>query len=104
MRKLLPLCAVVLCALGTVARADERSPVVYNLRGHMVGVIQSTAPNGDTIMLPSKATLDLGYYDVAIPAQALRPRPAGGWETLLTNDQIAYLPPVPHRFWQASGN
>jgi hypothetical protein len=104
MKKLLQ-CAVVLCALATPALAeDERSPIVYNLRGHMVGVIQRDAPNGDVIMLPSKATLDLGYYDVAVPRQALRPRARGGWETTLTNDQIAYLEPVPHQFFMPSGD
>jgi len=106
MKKLLQ-CAVVLCALGSLAPAlaeEERSPIVYNLRGHMVGVIQGDAPNGDVIMLPSKATLDLGYYDVAIPRQALRPRARGGWETTLTNDQIPYLEPVPHQFFMPSGD
>lgn len=55
-------------------------------------------------MLPTTATLDLGYYDVRVPQSALRPRPAGGWEIALTNQQIAYLPPVPHRFFMASGD
>ena len=86
------------------AQAQDRSPIVYNFRGDEVGVIQHETPNGDVIMLPTKGTLDLGYYDVSVPSQALHPRPAGGWVTTLTNDQIAFLPPVPYRFFWPSGD
>jgi hypothetical protein len=104
MTRLLLCCAFVVCALGSIARAQERSPIVYNFQGNMVGVIRGTAPNGDAIMLPTKATVDLGYYHVAVPAEALRPRPRGGWETSLTNDEIAYLEPVPRQFFMPSGD
>jgi hypothetical protein len=104
MRKLLP-CAVVLCALSLApVQAQERSPIIYNAQGNEVGVIQRNGPGGDPIVLPAKATLDLGYYDVVFPSQALRPRHAGGWETSLTNEEIAYLQPVPHQFFQRSGD
>jgi hypothetical protein len=105
-KKLLLRCAVALCALGSIpsARALEGNAIVYNRQGDEVGVIQGTAPNGDRLMLPTNGVLDLGYYDVSVPAGALRPRPAGGWEILLDNQQIAFLPPVPHRFFQPSGD
>jgi hypothetical protein len=36
--------------------------------------------------------------------QNLNPRAKGGWETDLTLDQLAYLPPVnSRRFWMPSG-
>jgi hypothetical protein len=106
MTKFLLRVAVALLALGFIpsARAQDRSPIVYNFRGDEVGVIQRAAPNGDAIMLPTKGTLDLGYYDVSVPSRALHPRPAGGWVTTLSNDQIAFLPPVPYRFFQPSGD
>ena len=98
--------AVAVLALGFIpsAQAQDRSPIVYNFRGDEVGVIQRETPNGDAIMLPSKGTLDLGYYDVAVPSRTLHPRPAGGWVTTLTNEQIAFLPPVPYRFFWPSGD
>jgi hypothetical protein len=99
------LCAAVLCALTALpAAAQERSPIVWNHDDNEVGVIQHVTGDGDFIMLPTKATLDLGYYDVRIPRGAIRPRPAGGWEIALTNQQIAYLPPVPHQFFMPSGD
>lgn len=97
-------CAIVLALAATSgARAQERSPIVYNHQGNMVGVIQSTTPNGDAIMLPTPATVGLGYYNVVMPAAMLRPRARGGWETLMNNEQIAFLPPVPPRFFMPSG-
>ena len=86
------------------AAAQVRSPIVYNHDGNEVGVIQKVMPNGDALMLPTQATLDLGYYDVVMPATKFHPRDRGGWETKLTNQDIAYLPPVPHRFFMPSGN
>ncbi len=85
-------------------RAQERSPIVYNLRGNEIGVIQRTKPNGDAVMLPTQGTLDLGYYDVVMPATMLRPRKHGGWETTMSDYDIAFLPPVPHRFFMPSGD
>lgn len=103
--KLLLSCAAALCALTAApAVAQERSPIVWNYNDNEVGIIQRVTSDGDFIMLPTKATLDLGYYDVRIPRAALRPRPAGGWEIALSNQQIAFLPPVPHRFFMASGD
>lgn len=99
------LCAAALCTLTVLpAAAQERSPIVWNTDDSEVGVIQRFTPDGNAIMLPTTATLDLGYYDVRVPQSALRPRLAGGWEIVLTNQQIAYLPPVPHRFFMASGD
>jgi hypothetical protein len=107
-RKIL-FCCAALCALAAIpaaipAVAQERSPIVWNSDDNEVGVIQRITPDGDAIMLPTGATLDLGYYDVRIPRGALRPRAAGGWEIALNNQQIAVLPPVPHQFFLASGN
>lgn len=84
--------------------AQTRSPIVYNHQDNEVGVIQKIMPNGDALMLPTHATLGLGYYDVVMPAKQLRPRARGGWETTMTNEQIAFLPPVPHRFFMPSGD
>ena len=86
------------------AQAQERSPIVYNLRGDEVGVIQSIKPNGDAVVLPTQMTLDLGYYNVVMPATSLRPRERGGWETTMSDHDIAFLPPVPHRFFMPSGD
>jgi len=83
--------------------AQERSPIVYNQAGYMVGVIQDMQPNGDALVLPTKATVDLGYYNVVMPAKTLRPRARGGWETSLGIHEIQFLPPVPRRFFMPSG-
>jgi hypothetical protein len=104
MRKILIPGVIALCALGAVpALAQDRSPIIYNFQGNMVGVIQEPAANGDAVVLTTKATVDLGYK-VIFPAATLRPRPAGGWQTSLNNEQIAFLPPVPHQFFQRSGD
>jgi hypothetical protein len=94
--------ALVLAAISA-AQAQERNPIVYNLRGNEVGVIESRKPNGDAIMLPTPGTLGLGYYDVVMPATVLRPRARGGWETSMSNEAIAFLPPIPRRFFMPSG-
>lgn len=97
-------CAIVLALVApSGAQAQERSPVVYNHQGNMVGVIQFMKPNGDAIMLPTPATVGLGYYDVVMPAAALMPRARGGWETSMNNEAIAFLPPVSRRFFMPSG-
>ena len=105
-KKPLLSCAVALAVLTAIpaARGQQRSPIVYNRQGNEVGVIQSLKPNGDAVMLPTKATLDLGYYDVVMPAGKLRPRERGGWDSLMSNDDIAFLPPVPPRFFMPSGD
>ena len=105
-RKTLLACPFALTVLMAIsaAQAQERSPIVYNLRGYEVGVIQSIKPSGDALMLPTKATVDLGYYKVIMPAAKLRPRARGGWETTIRNDDIAFLPPVPYRFFMPSGD
>jgi hypothetical protein len=102
-RKVLLACAMTFAA-ALPALAQDRNPIVYNHQGNEVGVIQSIKPNGDAIMLPTQATLDLGYYDVVMPAAMLRPRERGGWETIMSNQDIAFLQPVPHRFFLPSGD
>ena len=94
--------ALVLAAISA-AQAQERNTIVYNRRGDEVGVIESMRPNGDAIMLPTPGTLGLGYYDVVMPATMLRPRARGGWVTLMSNEAIAFLPPIPRRFFMPSG-
>ena len=81
-----------------------RNPLIYNPRGDEVGVLKRLTPDGMAVMLPSSKTLGMGYYRVTMAQQNLKPRAKGGWETDLTLDQIAYLPPVnPNRFWRPSG-
>lgn len=81
-----------------------RNPIVYNPNGNEVGVLRRFIPGGMAIMHPSSKTLGMGYYNVIIAQQDLRPRAGGGWATDLTLDQIAYLPPVsPQHFWMPSG-
>lgn len=42
------------CACAAPAdKAQERSPIAYNLRGDEFGVIQRTKPNDDAVMLPA---------------------------------------------------
>ncbi len=83
---------------------EGRNPIIYNPRGDEVGVLKRFAPGGVAIMQPSSKTLGMGYYRVTMSQQNLKPRAKGGWETDLTLDQIAYLPPVnPNRFWRPSG-
>ena len=96
--------AVAVLTAVRAAEGQERSPIVYNHQGREVGVIQRMASNGDTVMLPTQGTLGLGYYDVMMPAAMLKPRPRGGWETTMSNQDIAFLPPVPHRFFMPSGD
>lgn len=105
-RKILFASATSLAALAAAApvQAEDHNPIVYNLAGNEVGVIQSTRPNGDAIMLPTQATVDLGYYDVTMPAASLKPRERGGWVTTMNNEQIAFLPPVHPRFFMPSGD
>ena len=105
-KKPLLRCALALVALAAIspAKAQDRSSIIYNHEGNEVGVIQSVRPNGDAVVLPTQATLDLGYYDVVMPANSLHPRARGGWETVMNNQQIAFLPPVPHRFFMPSGD
>lgn len=99
----LPAILILTSFAPCAAQAQERSPIVYNHQGNEVGVIQRLRPNGDVVMLPSKGTLDLGYYDVVMPARMLIPRSRGGWESLMSNQDIAFLPPFPYRFFMPSG-
>ena len=102
-------------AFSTITRGDavspEPNPIVYNSVGNEVGVIRGmTERDGlrEFIVLPTQATLDLGYYHVAIPASMLQPRRAGGWTTSLSNCKLAYLRPYTQsgepRFFQSSGD
>src|SRR4051794_8504611 len=98
----------VLLLITTEALANfqvqGRNPVVYNPRGDEVGVLKRFTPEGVAIRLPNSKTLDMGYYRVIIAQRNLKPRAKGGWETDLTLDQLAYVPPVnPRRFWMPSG-
>jgi hypothetical protein len=87
----------------------DRNPIIYNLAGNEVGVIRGMTDRDGLkafIVLPTQATLDLGYYRVAIPASALQPRRRGGWTTSLNNCKIAYLQPYtqsgkPRFFWSS---
>jgi len=104
MRKLLFALSAFAVLLLVSTEALARSPTVYNSVGNQVGVIRGFAPDGAAIVQPSPMTLGLGRYKVFIPRENLKPRDQGGWVTDLTNDQMAYLPPIsPRRFWMASG-
>jgi len=81
-----------------------RSPIIYNRAGYEVGVIEDIKTNGDALVLPTKATVDLGYYKVIMPAASLRPRFRGGWETTMTTHDMEFLPPVTTRFFMPSGD
>jgi hypothetical protein len=104
--KLAFLGCTALIALGTAAQAQSAADsIIYNRLGNEVGIIRSEADGGKTFIVQlSKATLDLGYYKVAIPREALRPRPDGGWVTPMSNEALAYLPPTDHRYFQPSGD
>lgn len=115
MRPALLLAAALLAATPVFAQgfADAlrgRNPIIYNANENEVGVIQRPARiEGveSAVVLPTQKYLDLGYYDIAIPAWALKPRPAGGWYTSLSNQQLASLPALGHNghmpFWWSSG-
>jgi hypothetical protein len=91
-------------ALANAIEVEGRNPIIYNPRGDEVGVLRRFTPDGLAVMQPSRKTLGMGHYNVIMAQQDLRPRAKGGWETDLTLDQIAYLPPVnPNRFWMPSG-
>jgi hypothetical protein len=104
-RKFLSACMTVLALAAAISTAQggERSPIVYNHQGNEVGVIQQLQPNGDALMQPTRMALDLGYYNVVMPAAMLKPRARGGWETSMSNEEMAFLPPVPYRFFMPSG-
>jgi hypothetical protein len=81
-----------------------RSPIIYNSVGNQIGVIRELNPDGSALVQPSAKTLGLGYYNIVLAAQNLKPRARGGWVTDLTNDEIPYIPPVSkRRYWQPSG-
>ena len=108
-RKMVLTFPIALTMLASVpARADiaeqGRSPIIYNLAGYEVGVIEDLKTNGDALVLPTKATVDLGYYKVIMPAASLRPRSRGGWETSMTVHDLEFLPPVTPRFFMPSGD
>lgn len=98
-----PIALTVLMAISA-AQAQERSPIVYNLQGYEVGVIENIKPGGDALMLLTNAKLGLAYSKVNMPATTLRPRTRGGWETTMSDYDIAFLPPVPYRFFMPSGD
>jgi hypothetical protein len=83
--------------------AQGRAPTIYNRQQQQVGYISRIEKDGTIVMLPSAMTLGMGRWPVVIKAENLKPRERGGWETDLTNDQIAYLPPPDERFWMPSG-
>jgi hypothetical protein len=107
-RTLIVLSTFAVLLITTEALANDmiggRNPLIYNPRGDEVGVLKRLTPDGLAVMLPSSKNLGMGYYRVTMAQQNLKPRAKGGWETDLTLDQIAYLPPVnPNRFWRPSG-
>lgn len=92
-------------AVSYASRCATDSPesIIYDHSGNEVGVIQRQAAGGGYIVLPTQGTLGLGYYDIVIPADLMRRRPSGGWETALTHEQLASFRPTDDRFWQSSG-
>jgi hypothetical protein len=107
-RTLIVLSTFAVLLITTEALANDmiggRNPLIYNPRGDEVGVLKRLTSDGLAVMLPSSKNLGMGYYRVTMAQQNLKPRAKGGWETDLTLDQIAYLPPVnPNRFWRPSG-
>lgn len=108
MRLLLATCAVFACTMGAAvsAQAQPRSPIIYNLAGDEVAVIKANTMRGGEpgfIVQPTHKYTGLGYYDIAIPASAVRPRQRGGWVTDITIDEFAYIPPTDDRFFWPSG-
>jgi hypothetical protein len=104
MRKLLLVLSAFAVLLVVSTEALALSPIIYNAVGNQIGVISRLNPDGSAIVQPSAKTLGLGQYKVTIAAENLRPRDKGGWQTDLTNDQMAYLPPISaRRFWMPSG-
>jgi len=110
--KLLLATSAVLAALTGAASAQyhedwrDRSPIIYNFKGQEVAVIQRPTSRGGEpgfIVQPTQKYLGLGYYNIAIPASALRPRARGGWVTSITNDEFPNIPPTPPRFFRSSG-
>ena len=91
-------------ALANAVMVEGRNAIIYSPNGNEVGVLRRFMPGGFAVMQPSRKTLGMGHYNVVLSQQDLKPRARGGWETDLTLDQIAYLPPVnPNRFWMPSG-
>jgi hypothetical protein len=91
-------------ALANAVMVEGRNPIIYSPNGNEVGVLRRFMPGGLAVMQPSRKTLGMGHYNVVLSQQNLKPRARGGWETDLTLDQIAYLPPVDrNRFWMPSG-
>ena len=91
-------------ALANAVMVEGRNAIIYSPNGNEVGVLRRFMPGGLAVMQPSRKTLGMGHYNVIMSQQDLKPRARGGWETDLTLDQLAYLPPVnPRRFWMPSG-
>lgn len=106
----LALTATAAAAQSFPEAVRARNPIIYNGQENEVGVIRHTiriAGQDSAVVLPTQKYLDLGYYDIAIPAWALKPRPAGGWYTSLSNKQLAEIPALGHNgrvpFWWSSG-
>jgi hypothetical protein len=105
MKHLLPAVTSIfgLLLMPAIAQPDSPESIIYDHSGNEVGVIQRQTPSGGFIVLPTQGTLGLGYYDIMIPADMMRRRPSGGWETTLTHEQLASFRPTDDRFWQSSG-
>jgi hypothetical protein len=104
MRKVLLVLSAFAVLLLVTTEALARNPIIWNSHDNEVGVIQRFNPDGSVVMQPSRRSLGMGNYNVVLPKENLRPRDRGGWETDLTLDQLAYLPPPnPQRFWMPSG-
>jgi len=105
MKHLFPVITFIsgLFLMPAVAQPDSSESIIYDHSGNEVGVIQRQAAGGGYIVLPTQGTLGLGYYDIVIPADLMRRRPSGGWETALTHEQLASFRPTDDRFWQSSG-
>ena len=108
--KIVAAIALASCA-GTSAFAmdegrQERSSIVWNAMENEVAVIKGTSytfGQDFVVIQPTQKFLDLGRYEVVMPAAALWPRPKGGWYTSISNNDMPYLPPEVPQYFQSSG-
>ncbi|MBA2590225.1 MAG: hypothetical protein H0U98_16555 [Alphaproteobacteria bacterium] len=104
--KILLAAVISSCILTPAFAGEERSPIVWNAMENEVAVIKGGSerfgPNY-VVIQPTQKFLDLGRYEVVIPAAALQPRARGGWYSAVSNDDIPYLLPEVPQYFQPSG-